>query len=284
MVQTVKKDPLSRLVSTNIKSRFHMNLDAIRRIPKDYLILIPILALAFYMAFIPHLNYPYPVHIDEWDHICHTNALLEAGDVVHLDPYTGQAISGLVAVMEAGFHLLFGVFRAISGISFLDIFRYLPSFIFVFTVLSVFIFTRRQGFGWESALFTTLIISTVGIMGPAFLVPVSFGLLFVPLSLFVVFNVRTPWAYVVLFLFICFVASMHPPSAICCVLIIAPSILLGLRGDLRHNLGLGLALVIPFLVTLPWTHNLILSTGKLLFFAQPLPRCRACPGRLGDEG
>jgi len=31
----------------------------------DYLILLPILGLAFYIAFIPHHSYPYPVHVYE---------------------------------------------------------------------------------------------------------------------------------------------------------------------------------------------------------------------------
>ncbi len=42
----------------------------------DYLKLVPILALAFYIAFIPHLNYPYPVHIDEWVHLAWSKAML----------------------------------------------------------------------------------------------------------------------------------------------------------------------------------------------------------------
>jgi len=32
----------------------------------DYLKIVPVLWLAFYIAFIPHINYPYPLHVDEW--------------------------------------------------------------------------------------------------------------------------------------------------------------------------------------------------------------------------
>jgi len=50
----------------------------------DYLILLPIIALAFYIAFIPHHNYPYPVHIDEWVHLASSKAMLSAGSTTFL--------------------------------------------------------------------------------------------------------------------------------------------------------------------------------------------------------
>jgi len=53
-----------------------MNWPKILKIIKsDYIILVPILALAFYFAFIPHLNYPYPVHVDEWVHLADSEAM-----------------------------------------------------------------------------------------------------------------------------------------------------------------------------------------------------------------
>ncbi len=147
----------------------------------DYLKLVPILALAFYIAFIPHQNYPYPVHIDEWVHLAYSEAMLQAGSTTFIDPFLGQSISGLSSNLEAGFHLFWGVFQQISGISWLTIFRYFPGVIFMITVLSVYVMARREGFGWEAALSTCLILTTVGILGPAFLVPVirkPFGLTF----------------------------------------------------------------------------------------------------------
>jgi len=72
------------------------------RIPKlDYLILLPILGLAFYIAFIPHQNYPYPLHVDEWVHLGYSKMLMGAGSVT----FPGSAL------LEAGFHLFWGVFR-----------------------------------------------------------------------------------------------------------------------------------------------------------------------------
>ena len=253
----------------------------------DYLKLVPILVLAFYIAFIPHVNYLYPVHIDEWRHIAHNNALLQAADIDYPNPFSGQTLSGgesIVARLEVGFHLPFAVFHQLSGISWVDIHRYLPSIMFMMTILSVYILAKRMGFGWGAAFFTCLITTTVGIMGPAFLIPVAMGLVFLPLSLFIVFNFRTVGSYLVLFIFTCFMMTMHAPSAICIIIVLVPFILLGLRGDFRHSLGLTLAIAISLLVTLPWTSSLMLSTAKLLLAPQPVPAYHDIPQVISEYG
>ena len=72
----------------------------------DYLVLLPIMGLAFYIAFIPHINYPYPVHIDEWVHLAYSKALVGASSTTFSDPFFGKATLGVSANLEAGFHLL----------------------------------------------------------------------------------------------------------------------------------------------------------------------------------
>ena len=237
----------------------------------DYFKLVPILALAFYIAFIPHLNYPYPVHIDELVHMAYSKAMLGAGSTTFTEPFLGQSTITLSENLEAGFHAFWGIFQQISGIPWLTIFRYFPGIIFIITVLSVYVLARREGFGWEAALFTCLIPTTVGILGPAFLVPVAIGLLFIPLSLFLAFNFRTGWSYLVLFIFTCFLLSIHAPSAICLVIILMPYILLNLKGNLKHSVGITLAVVIPFLAPFPWIFGMLLPAAKSLLTPQPLP-------------
>ena len=239
-----------------------MTLPKVHRIPKtDYLILMPIMALAFYLAFIPHHNYPYPVHIDEWVHLVRSKMLMGAGSIT----FPGSFI------LEAGFHLFWGVFQTISGISWMDIFRYFPGIIFIITVLSVYILAQRQGFGWEAALFTCLIPTTVAILGPAFLVPMTMGLPFIPLSLFLAFNFRTVWSYLALFIFTCFLLTIHAPTAVGLVIVLFPYILLNLKGSFKHSLGLILALTIPLLVPFPWIFQMLLPTAKSLLSLQPFP-------------
>jgi len=238
----------------------------------DYLKLVPILALAFYLAFIPHLNYPYAVHIDEWVHLASSQELMRAGSTTALSqPFYGGSNLLSVQVLEVGFHVFWGVFQQLSGISWMEISRYFPGIIFMITVLSAYILGRREGFGWEAALFVCLIPTTAGIMGPAFLVPVAVGLLFIPLSLFLAFNFRTAWSYLALFIFTCFLLSIHAPSAIFLVIIIIPYILLNLKGNFKHSLGMTLALAIPFLAPFPWIFDMLVPTFKSLFSPVPLP-------------
>ena len=168
---------------------------------------------------------------------------------------------------EVGFHVFWAIFHQISGISWLAIYRYFPGIVFMITILSVYISTRRAGFGLEAAFFTCLILTTVGLLGPAFMVPVAMGLLFIPLALFVVFYSRGWLSYVVLSIFMCFLVSIHGATAVNLIIILTPCILLNLKGDFRHSLGITLALLAPFLVAIfffPWIIQTILTTARSL--------------------
>ena len=240
-----------------------MSWQNIRRLAKSgYLMLLPIIALAFYIAFIPHTNYPYPVHIDEWVHLTYFKAMLTAG---------GTTLGGGSTTLESGFHVFWGVFHQLSGLSWPTIFRYFPSIVFMITILSVYVLAHREGFGWEAAFFACLIPTTVGILGPAFLVPVALGLLFIPLSIFLVLNFRNAWSCLTVFIFTCFLLPMHAPSAICLAIILAPFVLLNLRGNFKYSLGLTLALLLPFVLPFPLLFDKLLPTAKELLISQALP-------------
>src|SRR4030042_4240339 len=105
-----------------------MNQNDTHIIPKSAYLILPVMALAFYIAFIPHQNYPYPLHIDEWGHLAVSEALLKAGSTTFSEPFFGNPVS-LSANLEAGFHLFWGIFHQISGISWLTIFRFFPSIV-----------------------------------------------------------------------------------------------------------------------------------------------------------
>jgi hypothetical protein len=261
-----------------------MEPNEIPRLGKSAYFILPVVALALYIAFIPKLNYPYPVHIDEWVHIAHNNSLLQTGSLNYTDPFTGSGGYSIVASLESGFHVLFSVFYKISGMSWVDITRYLPGIIFAFTALSVYILARREGFGWEAAFFSCLLPTTVGIMGPAFFIPLALCLPFLPLSLFLIFNYRTLWSYLLLFIFLCFMIITHATSAICFILIMIPCVLLYLIKEPKHGLILLLMGVVPFLATLPWTFGLITSTFESLLVSQPLPANHDLPMILRTYG
>ncbi|MFC2003652.1 hypothetical protein ACFLV4_06920 [Chloroflexota bacterium] len=245
-----------------------MNMQRLAR--SDYLKLAPILALAFYIAFIPHQNYAYPLHLDEWQNLAYFQALTTAGSITFPDPYLGSAPG--YPNLEVGFHVFWSVFHQLSDVPWLIIFRYFPSVIFMMSVLSVYTLGRREGFGWEAALMTCLIPTTVGILGPAFLVPVAMGLVFIPLSIFIAFNFRGWGSYAVLSIFMSLLVAMHAATALGLIIILTPYILLNLKGNFRHSFGIALAMAIPFLGLFPWIRSLLLPTAKLLltpFFLLP---------------
>lgn len=240
----------------------------------EYTKLVPILALAFYIGFIPHAGYPYPVHLDEWEHLAQAKAIMKAGAIVSFS----DAGAGLFKPnLEAGFQMFLGVFQQVSGISWLTIVRYLPGAVYMITALCAYVLGRRFGFGWEAAFFASLIPTTVGILGPAFMVPLAMGLLFIPLALFVVFSFKTIWSYLVLFLFTSYLLVIHATTAVALVIVLFPYALLNIKKDFKHSLGIGLALLVPFLAPFPWIFGMLLPTAKSLFSPVPLPSYVAIP-------
>jgi hypothetical protein len=240
-----------------------------RVLKSDYLKLLPIMGLAFYVAFIPHQSYPYPVHIDEWFHIAFANEVMGKAHLLNLsEPFLGGA-PVWNQYFELGFHVFFGVFQKVSALPWFDIVRYFPSLIFMMTVLSAYVLAQRQGFGWQAALFTCLIPTTIGVLGPAFLVPVALGLLFIPLSMFLVFNFRTIRSYFVLFIFTCFLVSLHAATVIGLAIIIAPFLVINLKSNFKHSLVIIFVFAVSFLATFPWVFDKVVEQAKLLLHPAP---------------
>jgi hypothetical protein len=233
------------------------------------LLLIPILAMAFFVAFIPHRDYPYPVHLDEWQVMAYANHLMEQGSTSHLtNPLYGGDQLMPNQTGEIGTHVFWGAFKQITGIDWLVIFRYFPGVVYMLTVLSVFVLADRQGFGWLAAFFASLLPTTVGILGPAFLVPISLAMLFIPLALFIAFNFRSSWSYLVLSALVVAPAAIHPPTAAVLIIILAPYVLLSLKGSPRHSLGMALAVTVPFLALFPVIYRIAVPMVKRLFVPQ----------------
>ncbi|MBU2534899.1 MAG: hypothetical protein KKD83_01880 [Chloroflexi bacterium] len=175
------------------------------------LLLVLILLLAVFMAGIPHLDYIYPLHIDEWWRYGDSQSLVANGHFPYPDPFNSGQV--LAEDIEAGYHLLLGVIRLITDISWLNLFRFLPGFIFAMLAFQAYAFGRRRGFGLGAAFLVCLIPTTIRFLGPAFLVPVSLGLAFIPLALFILHrlmnDIRGP---VLLFLLLFALLFLHPPT------------------------------------------------------------------------
>lgn len=217
----------------------------------ELVILSAILCFAFYMAYIPHLDYPYPIHIDEWYHYGMSQSLLEEGGLSFVEPFFGERT--IEDHPEVGYHLFLSQIKLFTGLSWLDIFRFLPSFIFAFTAFMAYIFGRRSNFGLEAAFFVALIPTTLRILGPSFLVPVALGISLLPLILFLLhyLNIGVAKAFL-LFLLLSFTFLMHPPTGVAVSLVMgiyAVMLALGRRKERGwwHSPALILATM-----SLPW--------------------------------
>jgi hypothetical protein len=80
------------------------------------LLVILVLLLAFYIAFIPHQSYPLPLHVDEWVHIAFAQDILISGDLPVSDPFYETPLRARQQ-MEFGFQLSLGIFHLISDVS-----------------------------------------------------------------------------------------------------------------------------------------------------------------------
>lgn len=243
-----------------------------------------ILILALYIIFIPKHGYSYPVHGDEWIHLTHSQAVIESESITFTEPFEGKHTFSPTTNLEFGFHLFLACFQLVTNISWLSIFRYLPSIIFLIALLCVYLLTEKRGYGWEAVFFTCLIPTTIGILGPAFLVPVALGLVFLPLILYITFNYQRWPSYLISSICMSFLLIIHPPSAIIILLILTPSILISLKGNLRHSLGTLLAVIIPLLISLAWASSVLTQLMSTFFELRSLTTYITIPSIVYNYG
>jgi hypothetical protein len=235
------------------------------------LLLVLILLLAFFMAYIPHIGYAYPLHGDEWIHLAYANSVVDSGAITFLNPFSGLTLSGPGSNFEMAYHLLLAMLHQVGGVDWLMLFRFGAALAFMLTVLAVYVLARHEGYGLQAAFFTCLIPTSIGILGPAFMVPMALGLLFIPLSLFIAFRCKTWPAYLLISLIASFLWLLHPPTAAVLCIVLAPCILINLKDNRLHSIGLSAGLLIPFLIALPLMFKQILSAAGKFLAAQPAP-------------
>ena len=171
-----------------------------------------ILLFSFWMGMNPHWDYRYPLHVDEWFGIGYAQSTLEAGSLEYTDPYGGGAVS---FHGEMGFHLILAFLRSVTNLSWMGLYWLAPGFLLTLMTFLTYAFGRRLGFGWSAALLIPLIPTSVRTLGPAFVVPLSVAMLFLPVTLLILFGLRKEkWSVNFILLTVLFAGTMfvHPPS------------------------------------------------------------------------
>jgi len=158
------------------------------------------LVLGGLLNYLPHLGYPYPLHVDEWTHFTYAQHISDGSPLY----FGGESES-----LEHGFHVWLAVLKQLSA-DYLLIFNFLPIIITILISLSIFLLTKRYSntlAGLFAVLFFILLRSSVALLGPMFLVPLSIGLFLVFMGIYLI---DTNF----LFLIIAATLIMHPPSGI----------------------------------------------------------------------
>lgn len=240
--------------------------------PKNkYFWLILILLIAFYLNFTPHMDYPYPVHVDEWVNVAFSQSLINSKSTVFIEPFMGEKM--VENDLEIGMRLFVALFKEITGLAWLSVVRYLPSVIFLITVLSVYVFASKSGYGLQAAFLAAMVPTSLRLIGPGFLVAVGVGILFIPLSLFIAHYSRK---YSILLIYIVFLFLLHPPTALAIILLLIPYIVLNYGKDATHSKKLAITLLFAFLISMPRLYFLVFPTAEAIisttnYFLPPAP-------------
>lgn len=210
------------------------------------ILLIFFIILAVALNFLPHLNYPYPLHVDEWVHYQYSN---------HLSSNSSLYFGGMYGTnLEAGFHYILSTLNAI-GVPYLFMFNFFASVISVLICLGVFILTRRifnETAGVFSVFFIAILESSVMILGTVFFVPMAIGLFLIAIGLFLVAIESRAWILV-----LASVLIIHPPSALAFLLLINIEFILLKKNYLKNIILQAIAIVIA----LPFYLSTLFSKG-----------------------
>lgn len=237
----------------------------------EAILLFLILTLAFYMALFPRLNYPFPLHVDEWMHITSTLRLLSTGSGL-------QAGQLSVGHPEAGYYLWFGTLLLSTGLPWLTLSRLVPALVLGMIVFICYAWGRKEGFGLEAAFCATFIHSTIRFLGPAFLVPVTLGLIFFPTVLILLNKIGRDWRPVPL-IAVCLMALflIHGTTAVVLSFILAIFLVFYLSLIHFHKQrtlpALSCLLLIPAtaLVLYLWNPSLFTFELRRIFTASNMP-------------
>jgi len=194
------------------------------------------------MTFYPHIKNGYylPFHGDEWVHWAFTRAFMENGTIKFVNPFTGK---GEILNPEIGFHIFLSSFKWLSMSRLKSIFVFMPSIIAVFTAITAFCIGERakKKFGLEAAFMIAFIPTTVRILGPSFLVPVSLGLFLILFTLWLLQNEGKAKYPILLFLLL-FAIFMHLPSA-AAIVIVAFSYAITTSIEKNYREGIAIAII-----------------------------------------
>lgn len=234
---------------------------------RENALLILIVIFGCFITYYPHIDYPYPLHVDEWNHITFAKDIAKNNEIPLVDPFTKKF--EVESNLEIGYHLLLGELVTATDIDIIYL-KFIPVFFFIVSALCVYIFARRfgTGVGLLSVLFLSLIPTNVTILGPKFFVPVNLGFIFIPLGLFLAYrliennNSNNFMYYFSIFVISLFMLLAHPPTALALFLILFVFGVLNFKEHRRKVSLLMLAILIAIFLSIPHFYQKIIEWGS----------------------
>ena len=234
---------------------------------KGIIVLICVCIISAIVAYQPHANYPYPLHVDEWFHIAQAQKIAENNLVpIDFDVYTNEKRG----YFEVLWHYPLAIFDFIFSPG-ITIWQFLPALMAALAVLSTYFFARRWGenAGLIAAFLVALIPSNVTIGGLSLLVPVNLSLIIIPVALKVAFDfdLGQKKNLAILFGLTLFLLLAHPPSAVVLLAVLGIYALLSWRDDRKKTKQITVAVVAALLLSI-WNYWAALSqkgAGALQF-------------------
>lgn len=150
------------------------------------------LAASSLITYYPHLDYHYPIHIDEWEHF----AMAEEATIIGKTPgyfpvFEEQGDAGTMK-WERNYHTFLSILFSILPFPHELTMTFVPVIVSVLMYMSSFLLlfylTKSKPVSLFGAFLTSLIKSNITALGPWFAVPASAGLAFLPFLLYLFLN------------------------------------------------------------------------------------------------
>ena len=158
------------------------------KLVKSVLVIL-ILAILFLVTFLPQHNL-LPRHVDAWQVVTKADFVLDNKEVSVIEPF-----SSTVLFYPPGSHLQLAILKSISGLGLLFLSSIIPSLFFVMLGLSLYSLSKLLFKSDMVALsimaFTPLALSNITMLGPYYLVPLTWGMILSLLCFY--FLVKKSW-------------------------------------------------------------------------------------------
>lgn len=127
---------------------------------------------------VTNLNYPFPVHADEWTHLGQIIYIINSKTLGFVNPYSPSLTNN--NELEVGFNLFLALFFIITTLNPVLSYQFLPAIFFMINATLLFFFVKKLTKNYYIALFSILfflaIPSNINFLGNWFAVPLTFSI------------------------------------------------------------------------------------------------------------